>query len=293
MPTPIMTAKTFGNRFRSASAESLCSNCAECKFAEALKKDAKGRYVKGDWKQALLKRNDLAQDDAIARNNVNGWLKNVPCVVLPKGTELFHVSADSNWVRTSLVGSNNQDDGYSFFTLRMKGFADKHANDFRLRVQLRLREDVHAFFCPAYAFDIYRVGEEQYARGSVPKIEHSMPDKGGGLAAHIRGAWPGAYRPRAIIGCSECEIIIHSSLIPMVTETVAAATSTDGFKTRTIVNFGELPASKPKGAEVPFTPPAGAWMNPSNADETRADKVAAASKGRAAFAEENLALFNP
>lgn len=295
MPSTIMTSKRFGNHYRTMAARDLCTRCGACQFEEALKKDERGRYVKGDWKQALLHRNDpTRENEPIARQNVNSWLKNVPCVVLAKGTELFHVSATSNWVRTTLVGANNQDDGYSFFTLRAHGFANLHGSHFQLRVQLRLREDLHAFICPTYSFDTYRVGAQQFSnRNSRPQLVKSTPDKGGGLVSTIREAWPGGYRPRAIIGGSECEIIIHSSLIPILTETVGAATSTDDFQTRQIVHFGDLPASRPQATPVTFTPPAGNWMGPSHSDERRAERVDRACQGAAAVQPESIALLGP
>ncbi len=293
MPTLIMSSKQVGTRFGAAATETLCNACSECQFAGAIKKDAKGNYVKGDWRQALLNRVDVSGDTRVARENVNAFIKHVPCVVVPKGTELFHVSSSSAWVRKSVVGANDQDDGYAFFTLRAKGFAAAHENNFTARIQLRLREDVHGFFMPAYDFPVYEWSDYDWGNGrSQKKVQSRNIDKGGGLVATIKEAWPGAIRPRLLIGCSECELIIHSSLVPHVTETVAAATSTDDFKTRKIVPFGELPASAPKDTTPAFTAPAGNWLSPSTAGDARAARAAVAAAGRDAFNPDNAALFD-
>ena len=68
-----------------------------------------------------------------------------PLVVLPKGTEFFHVTASADWVTKSMVGGAVPD-GYSFFTLRAKGFASAHANQFNARIQLRAFVEVDCFF---------------------------------------------------------------------------------------------------------------------------------------------------
>jgi hypothetical protein len=293
VPQRIFTAKPIGDRYAAAAIERLCSSCDQCQFTDALKKDDRGRYVKGDWKQALLTRNDPSRDTVVTRENVNGFLKHVPCVVLPKGTELFHVTASSAWVRTSVVGANDQDDGYSFFTLRTRGFAGVHGNQFSARIQLRLREDIHGFFCPVYDFDTYSWGEYTWSNGKKqPAVVKGAVDKGGGLITNIKEAWPGALRPMMIMGCSECEVIIHSSMVPHVTETTAIATSTDNFKTRSIVNIGELPASKKTSEGAPrLTAPPGNWLNPSKEGDIRAARAEAATKDP--FNAAHAALFGP
>jgi hypothetical protein len=149
MPQTILTAKPLGDLYGSKSTPFLCNMCPKCQFTDVWKKNTGGAYAPGKWQNALVKLDAVAADSKIRQQNVNDWLKHVPVVVIPKGTEFLHVTASSAWVKGSVVGGNTPD-GYSFFTSNKYGFAATHGSHFSARIKMRLREDVHGFFLPQY-----------------------------------------------------------------------------------------------------------------------------------------------
>jgi len=326
MPTiTILTAKPLGDQYGSKSTEVLCDMCADCKFAEAWKRDDRERFEKGQWKQAMLKAADAGDPNEIQKENVNDWLRHVSCLILPKATELFHVTSVSDWVRRSVVGGNKLN-SYSFFTLKKYGFASVHGNQFEGRIQMRLMADLHGFFVPSYThLNIYK-WESQFVsqkttkheqdgawetgteigrrQGSNPgetlvevlgkqgqketqlyrdQITRTKPDKGAGLVRAIGEAWPDGYRPTFMVGCSECELIIHNSIVNDESrmKTTAIATSKSHFAKkdatgtpldRKIVGMGDLPVSSGEAANVGFDDAPG-WMGPTKASSKRLKKI--------------------
>jgi hypothetical protein len=255
----------------------------DCAFAKSLK-------VEGSWKDALIERPGKAGEPidpkelANARNNLNLFLKHVPVVKIPKGTELLHVTKSSDWVKKSMVGANNPD-AYSFFTLSAFGYAGAHSSDFKGRLTLRLTQDVYAFFCPHYG------GIEEYKlekKDSGPEVNAKVKDwsqrmvitkrevdKGGELAAVLLGEMHPRYAPAAFAGCRECELVFYNSVIPTVMVETGIATSVKGdFTDQKIVDKGELPPPGKGIATGLKTAPD--WMGPSRAQDVPADVISKA-----------------
>lgn len=239
-----------------------------------------GPFLQGDWKKAVFLRPGVAAapegSGLVAQRNVNDFLKHVPCGVLAKGTEFFHVTKSADWVKRSQVGGAR--DYYSFFTLRAKGFASTHANDFKARIQLRLKTDLHVFFFSSYALDLWRPFEMNFALGKKQmQVAKFGTNVGGEVISAVLGSWPEQYRPVAWVGCSECEIVIHNSIVPHVLETTAIATSSNSFDSKQprdtkIVHISELPASRPDasvqvGLDGRNGPPR--WMSPSKYSDAK------------------------
>lgn len=221
-------------------------DCSECGFLGTDRKDAvpggfiskNGSPVEGDWRKALIERHNFSvATNAIERRNMNDFLHHVPVGILQKGTRLLHVSLDSDWVRTSMVGDYRggatlNSDAYSFFTLENRGFAINHSNDFNSRISLQLLTDVHCFFLQDYSFRYWYPRDVPYPGGrSQWEIRANTTHFGGELVGAIKGSWPSKYRPAAWASCSECELAFHNSIIPTVMRTVSIATSNDGFGT--------------------------------------------------------------
>ena len=210
-----------------------------------------------------------------------------PLVVLPKGTEFFHVTASADWVTKSMVGGAVPD-GYSFFTLRAKGFASAHANQFNARIQLRAFVEVDCFFFKRYAFDVWSL-KTQFNRLEIDGPSH--PGVGGEVVSMIERAWPYGYRPAVWASCSECEIAIHNSYIPKILETTAIATSTDHFATtKSIVPMDNLPTGDSSPSTQYSIP---GWMGPNNSANKSAVEAVMALKAKTGYWNDLSAPNSP
>src|ERR1700692_4940899 len=203
-----------------------CAACKHCAFTGSDAKDAtpggfvntNGAVAAGDWKKALVERTGVERNiSKLQRRNVNDFIRHVPVGVLMKGTRLLHVSSDADWVTRQMVGGHVEDD-YSFFTLENKGRAATHGNDFRRVVQLTLMQDVHCFFAANYRFQYWRAGERRNHNNTKQWTEIEARDVGfgGELAGVVKSSWPSMYRPAAWASCSECELVVHNSVIPRI-----------------------------------------------------------------------------
>ncbi len=263
-------------------------HCSDCGFGgrndgtltwpPAFKREATGiifkgsRFVPGDWRQAIVERqqNDIPPN-VINKRNVNDFLKHVPCGVLAKGTEFFHVTKGSSWVTNAQVGGTGSD-FYSFFTLRSKGFASTHSSDFTARIQLRLKRDLPLFFMPAYNVETWNLEPVQYAKRSRIEIKKGEPNLGNAVVRTILSSWPSKYRPTGWACCSECEILIHNDIVGDVLDTTAIAKSANYFKdSREIVHHGDLPANAAVKGNIGIAPPE--WMNPAKYHRLKVEAV--------------------
>jgi hypothetical protein len=285
--TPLVSAKPL----KAFTAENSIGSCTDCEFGKTFieKKSRFGaadKFRKGDWKNAIIVRAGTGENDT-QRRNVNEFLKYVPIVVIPKGTEFFHVTASDDWVTKSMVGAAVLD-GYSFFTLRAKGFASVHGNQFNARIQLRAFADVDCFFVKQYAFNEWKL-KTQYNRLEIDGP--TQPLVGGDLASMIQRAWPYSYRPTVWASCRECEIAIHNSYIPKILETTAIATSTDHFATtKKIVPIENLPTGDSSPGTQYSIP---GWMGPNNSANQSAVEKVMALKARTAYWNDLSAPNSP
>ncbi|GAB2917771.1 hypothetical protein GCM10027093_65470 [Paraburkholderia jirisanensis] len=211
-----------------------CDGCRDCMFAGSDAKDAQpggfvlknGSLVTGDWKKALYRRSGVnGESPPLQRRNLNDFIRHVPVGILQKGTRLLHVTSDAGWISRNLVGSRAEDrDDYSFFTLENYGMAGAHGNNFAGAVKLQLAQDLHCFFAQNYSFKYWRADEQRYHGGRTQTvIAEGRTHVGGDLAGVVKSSWPEKYRPAAWASCSECEIAIHNSVVPLVLEVMGAA----------------------------------------------------------------------
>ena len=267
-------------------------SCPDCQFGPMLLKEkswlnSEPSPQKGDWRKAILLRPG-GVGKPLQERNVNEFLRLTPTAVIPKGTEFFHVSKEADWFMKSMVGGSMAD-GYSFFTLRERGFAAAHASgDMKARIQLRTSTDIHCFFIKEYAYKCYRLKTE-FGR---LEIDCSEPHVGGELVSMIDSTWPVTYRPAIWASCSECEIAIHNSYIRNVLQTTAIATSTDSFATnRSIVPTGDLPSNPAGPPPLQFEVPG--WMGPNGNSNRSTVKEILSLKRRIGYWNELSAQNSP
>jgi hypothetical protein len=185
------------------------------KFSQVIKR-------KGSWKQAITHRaggvkpkGEAPKEQDRRRRNFNDFIKSVPVVVVPKDTELLHMSGTSNWIGSSMIGGNKKD-GYSFFTLAASGMATTHASQFAAMFRMKLKKDTHIFFMPTYSL-------LSITKNTHNRVEHSTPDKGGGAAATVLQAFPPEWAPVGMAGHSEHELFFYNHSIPKIMEPVRVA----------------------------------------------------------------------
>jgi hypothetical protein len=234
-----------------------------------------GSVTKGDWRKALLKRQGQSErSTALERRNVNDFIRHVPVAILQKGTRLMHVTGDRQWLidRESMIGNHELDD-YSFFTLENRGMAQQHGNMFAGALKVQLAQDLHCFFAQSYSFDFWY---SRQVTANRPRFEISKgPNNGvgGTLVGLVQHSWPAKYRPAAWASCSECEIAIHNSIVPLVLQVISIATrdlnqQDSRFAPLKESNIYGPTEGKHKGIDAPL------WMSPYFHNRSRVKQAA-------------------
>lgn len=200
MQNKILTLKPLAEHCSKKGILRLVEECPMCQFHDVFATHRGGRLVRGDWRKAIFSlTSDLSREpDRILKENVNDWINHAPCIVLPKGTEFFHVTGGdvstpgAHWVNRSLIGDSLNDDAsdkYTFFTAEKYGFARHHRNDISVRIKTRLMTDLHGFFLPAY--------DKVHIYGWEPVQAHVVERR----SAHQMSPW----EPDVLISCEKTE----------------------------------------------------------------------------------------